>query len=163
HPGRGPDPGLRGGRADLLAGDAVPPRHRGGGGNGRRSTVIPRYSLPEMASLWSDEHRFSTMLEVEILAVEAWSLLGTVPAAAAALEEAIGARARELRDVPMVGRTHGIHAEPTTMGAKLALWALQVRRDRERLVRARHAVSVGKLSGAVGTYSNVDPAVERYV
>ena len=63
----------------------------------------------------------------------------------------------------MVGRTHGIHAEPTTMGAKLALWALQMRRDRERLVRARHAVSVGKLSGAVGTYSNVDPAVERYV
>jgi adenylosuccinate lyase len=83
--------------------------------------------------------------------------------AAAALEEAIAARARELRDVPMVGRTHGIHAEPTTMGAKLALWALQIRRDRERLVRARHAVSVGKLSGAVGTYSNVDPAVERYV
>ena len=49
------------------------------------------------------------------------------------------------------------------MGAKLALWALQMRRDRDRLGRARHAVSVGKLSGAVGTYSNVDPAVERYV
>jgi adenylosuccinate lyase len=204
--------------------------------------VIPRYSLPEMASLWSDEARFSNMLEIEILAVEAWSLLGTVPAedvatirerttgmitaadvaaieereritnhdvaafvdivadrvgqpagawvhygltssdvvdtalsltlsraatllidAASALEEGIATRARELRDVPMVGRTHGIHAEPTTMGAKLALWALQMRRDRERLVRARHAVSVGKLSGAVGTYSNVDPAVERYV
>jgi adenylosuccinate lyase len=204
--------------------------------------VIPRYSLPEIASLWSDENRFTTMLEVEILAVEAWSLLGTVPAedvetirertagmittddvaaieereritnhdvaafvdivadrvgqpaggwvhygltssdvvdttlsvtltkattllidAATALEEAIAARARELRDMPMVGRTHGIHAEPTTMGAKMALWALQVRRDRSRLERARHAVSVGKLSGAVGTYSNVDPAVERYV
>jgi adenylosuccinate lyase len=83
--------------------------------------------------------------------------------AASALEEAIAARARELRDVPMVGRTHGIHAEPTTMGAKLALWALQMRRDRVRLERARQAVSVGKLSGAVGTYSNVDPAVERYV
>src|SRR5439155_23744982 len=77
--------------------------------------------------------------------------------AAKDLEEAIADRARGLRDVPMVGRTHGIHAEPTTMGAKLALWALQIRRDRERLVRARHATSVGKLSGAVGTYSNVDP------
>ena len=57
----------------------------------------------------------------------------------------------------MVGRTHGIHAEPTTFGAKLALWALQVRRDIERLRRARDAIAVGKLSGAVGTYSNVDP------
>ena len=63
----------------------------------------------------------------------------------------------------MVGRTHGIHAEPTTFGAKLALWAMQVRRDRERLARARITIAVGKLSGAVGTYSNVDPAVERYV
>jgi adenylosuccinate lyase len=83
--------------------------------------------------------------------------------AAAGLEQAIVARARELRDTPMVGRTHGIHAEPTTMGAKLALWALQVRRERERLARAREAVAVGKLSGAVGTYSNVDPRVEAIV
>ena len=63
----------------------------------------------------------------------------------------------------MVGRTHGIHAEPTTFGAKLALWALQADRDRTRLRAAREAVAVGKLSGAVGTYSNVDPAVERHV
>ena len=63
----------------------------------------------------------------------------------------------------MVGRTHGIHAEPTTFGAKLALWALQVRRDRERLARARAGIAVGKLSGAVGTYSNVDPEVEAFV
>jgi adenylosuccinate lyase len=83
--------------------------------------------------------------------------------AAAALEGAIVSRARELRDTPMVGRTHGIHAEPTTMGAKLALWALQVRRERQRLARAREAVAVGKLSGAVGTYSNVDPRVEAIV
>ena len=83
--------------------------------------------------------------------------------AAAQLENAIAKRAREFRDTPMVGRTHGIHAEPTTFGAKLALWAMQVRRDRERLVRARATIAVGKLSGAVGTYSNVDPAVERYV
>jgi adenylosuccinate lyase len=79
------------------------------------------------------------------------------------LERAIAARAREFRATPMVGRTHGIHAEPTTFGAKLALWALQVRRDRERLRRARDAVAVGKISGAVGTYSNVDPAVEAFV
>ncbi len=83
--------------------------------------------------------------------------------AAADLEVAITARAREHRDTPMVGRTHGIHAEPTTFGAKLALWALQVRRDRNRLTRARSAIAVGKLSGAVGTYSNVDPRVEAYV
>jgi adenylosuccinate lyase len=204
--------------------------------------VIPRYSLPGMASLWSDEARFSTWLEVEILAVEAWAGLGVVPAehatrirsqtagmvaaadvaeiaarervtdhdvaafvdvvaervgqpagawvhygltssdvvdtalsltlvraadllgeAAAGLEQAIAARAREFRDTPMAGRTHGIHAEPTTMGTKLALWALQVRRDRQRLARAREAVAVGKLSGAVGTYSNVDPHVEAEV
>jgi adenylosuccinate lyase len=80
-----------------------------------------------------------------------------------ALEAAMAARAREQRATPMVGRTHGIHAEPTTFGAKVALWALQVRRDRARLARAREAVAVGKLSGAVGTYSNVAPEVEAYV
>jgi adenylosuccinate lyase len=63
----------------------------------------------------------------------------------------------------MIGRTHGIHAEPTTFGTKVALWALQVDRDRARLLAAREAVSVCKLSGAVGTYSNVDPAVEAHV
>ena len=83
--------------------------------------------------------------------------------AAAQLEVAIVARAREFADTAMVGRTHGIHAEPTTFGAKLALWALQVRRDRERLANARARIAVGKLSGAVGTYSNIDPAVEASV
>jgi len=83
--------------------------------------------------------------------------------AAGRLERAIAARAQEFRATPMVGRTHGIHAEPTTFGAKLALWALQVQRDLERLRRARDAVAVGKISGAVGTYSNVDPAVEAFV
>ena len=83
--------------------------------------------------------------------------------AAEALDRAITARAHEFRDTPMVGRTHGIHAEPTTFGVKLALWALQVRRDVERLRRARAGIAVGKLSGAVGTYSNVDPFVEQHV
>ncbi len=199
--------------------------------------MIPRYTLPEMAALFTEEAKFSTWLEVEILAVEAWSAIGVIPPedaaavreragftveaieererttdhdvaafvdvvsaqvgspagswvhygltssdvtdtalaltltragdllldAAAGLEAAIIARAHEWRDTPMVGRTHGIHAEPTTMGAKLALWALQVRRDRQRLQRARDGMAVGKLSGAVGTYSNVDPRVEAHV
>jgi adenylosuccinate lyase len=80
-----------------------------------------------------------------------------------ALAAAVAVRAHEFRSTPMVGRTHGIHAEPTTFGAKLALWALAIRRDRVRLARAREAIAVGKLSGAVGTFSNVDPEVEAYV
>ena len=80
-----------------------------------------------------------------------------------ALEAAVVARAVEHRNTPMAGRTHGIHAEPITFGSKIALWALQLRRDRVRLTRAREAVAIGKLSGAVGTYSNVDPEVEAYV
>ena len=71
--------------------------------------------------------------------------------------------ARTHLDTVMIGRTHGIHAEPTTFGAKVALWALQLDRDRTRLRAARESVAVCKLSGAVGTYSNVDPAVEAYV
>jgi adenylosuccinate lyase len=71
--------------------------------------------------------------------------------------------ARRHRGTVMIGRTHGIHAEPTTFGAKAALWALQLDRDRTRLRTATETVSVCKLSGAVGTYSNVDPAVERHV
>jgi adenylosuccinate lyase len=190
-----------------------------------------------MAGLFTEEAKFATWLEVEVLAVEAWAKLGVVPAADAAavrerasfdvaaieerervtdhdtaafvdvvqasvgmpagawvhygltsndvvdtalsvtltracdlllealdrLDAAITARANEHRDTPMVGRTHGIHAEPTTFGSKLALWALQVRRDRRRVERAREAIAVGKLSGVVGTYSNVDPEVEAFV
>jgi len=71
--------------------------------------------------------------------------------------------ARQHRDTPMIGRTHGIHAEPTTFGAKVALWALQVDRDRRRLRAAHYTIAVCKLSGAVGTYSNIDPRVEQHV
>jgi adenylosuccinate lyase len=67
------------------------------------------------------------------------------------------------RNSVMIGRTHGIHAEPTTFGATCALWALQVERDRERLRAARIGIAVGKLSGAVGTYSNIDPSIEAFV
>jgi adenylosuccinate lyase len=203
--------------------------------------MIDRYSLPEMAGLWTDEARLATWLEVEVLATEAWAQLGTVPpddakavrerapgvtpafVAAVAEREAVTdhdvaafvdvvqaaigppagnwvhygltssdvvdtalcatltraadvllmasralvatlkERALEFRDVPMVGRTHGMHAEPTTFGVKLAHWCLQADRDRARLEAARRAVAVGKLSGAVGTWSNVDPAIEKSV
>lgn len=82
---------------------------------------------------------------------------------AKALELALEGRARELANTPVTGRTHGMHAEPTTFGAKFALFALQIRRDVVRLSDARAAVAVGKLSGAVGTYSNIDPSVEAFV
>ena len=203
--------------------------------------MIPRYSLPEMAAVFTDTARFGRWLEIELLATEAHAALGLVPAADAeacrdrapvvddafvaavsareavtdhdvaafvdVVQAAIGAPAgtwihygltssdvvdtawcwmlrdaadllvdastallatlvelaREHRHTVTIGRTHGVHAEPTTFGAKVALWALQVERDRERLRAARRAVSVCKLSGAVGTYSNIDPAVERWV
>ena len=83
--------------------------------------------------------------------------------AAGRLVAVLARRAREHAETVMLGRTHGVHAEPTTFGAKLALFALQVERDRERLARARQTVAVGKLSGAVGTYSTIDPRVEALV
>ncbi len=203
--------------------------------------MIPRYTMPEMAAVFSDTARFGRYLEIELLATEAHVALGIVPPADAvacrthaplvddgfvvAVEErekitdhdvaafvdvvqnAIGAPAgawihygltssdvvdtawcwmlrdacdlllqaadglittlvglaREHRDTVMIGRTHGIHAEPTTFGAKVALWALQVDRDRTRLRAARDSVAVCKLSGAVGTFSNIDPSIEAHV
>jgi adenylosuccinate lyase len=203
--------------------------------------MIPRYTMPEMAAVFSDTARFGRYLEIELLATEAHVALGVVPADdavacrdrapqvddafVAAVEDrekitdhdvaafvdvvqnAIGApagawihygltssdvvdtawcwmlrdacdlllqaadglvaalvrMAREHRHTVMIGRTHGIHAEPTTFGAKVALWALQVDRDRTRLRAARDTVAVCKLSGAVGTYSNIDPSIEAHV
>lgn len=203
--------------------------------------MIRRYSLPEMANLFTEQARWSAILEVEILATEAWAEIGEVPmddaravrerapAVDGDLIDAIDEReavtnhdlaafvdvvqdrigppagkwlhygltstdvidtaqchtlkragsllvdslrelfvvlkrqAHEHRNTAMVGRTHGMHAEPTTFGVKAALWALQVARDIERMERAVEAVSVGKLSGAVGTYSNIDPRVESFV
>jgi adenylosuccinate lyase len=74
---------------------------------------------------------------------------------------AVVARAEEHRETLQIGRTHGIHAEPTTFGLKLAGWAFELDRDRTRLERALEGMRVGKLSGAVGTYSATDPEVER--
>jgi adenylosuccinate lyase len=75
--------------------------------------------------------------------------------------DAVAARAWEHKDTICIGRTHGVHAEPTTFGLKLAGWAFELDRDRKRLRRALEDMRVGKLSGAVGTYATVDPEVER--
>jgi adenylosuccinate lyase len=83
---------------------------------------------------------------------------------AAGLDRALDAvvrRAREHKDTLTIGRTHGVHAEPTTLGLKLAVWAFELERGRRRLARALEGVAVGKLSGAVGTYSASDPELER--
>ena len=81
----------------------------------------------------------------------------------AALADAVRDRAEEHRRTPMIGRTHGVHAEPMTFGLKLVLWYAEIQRARKRLMRARDGVSVGKLSGAVGTYAHLEPSIERAV
>jgi adenylosuccinate lyase len=198
--------------------------------------MIPRYTLPEMGSVWSEEHRFKLFAEVEVAVVRARARRGLVPAAdLAAIEaappprpdrvreldrqlhhdviafltaygegivpaarhvhygmtssdlldtalalqlvraaELLGARldrlvavlrdrALEHRDTLCLGRTHGVAAEPTTFGLKLAGHAFAIDRDRRRLAAAREEVAVGKLSGAVGTYSNLAPDIEAEV
>jgi adenylosuccinate lyase len=198
--------------------------------------MIPRYVLPEMAAVWSDDARLQHWLEIEILVAEALAGLGVVPDAdareirasasfdaervaevervtrhdVAAFVQVVAASvgtagrwvhfgltssdvvdtglALQLRDasdlllerlerllavakrmalanreVVMAGRTHGVVAEPTSFGHKVALWAFELDRDRDRLRRAREAVSVGAISGAVGTYAQVDPRIEEEV
>lgn len=198
--------------------------------------MITRYTRKEIGSLWSEEAKFSTWLEIELAACEAQAELGMVPkdivrdirAKAAfeverinelestlnhdviafltnvaehvgehsryihigltssdivdtalsvlmrkagfiirkglvSLRTALAERAKEFKNTIMIGRTHGIHAEPTTFGLKLALWFEETNRNIERLDRAIETISVGKLSGAVGTYAHIDPFVEQYV
>ena len=79
------------------------------------------------------------------------------------LIDVLARRAREFKDQPVVGRTHGIHGEPTCLGLKFALWYMEMLRNRTRLVRARETMAVGKISGAVGTYAHTGPGLERYV
>src|SRR5438128_316872 len=98
-----------------------------------------------MARVWSEERRLVLWLDVELAALDAWAEIGSVPADA----------------VAAIGRTHGVHAEPTTFGLKLAGWAFELDRGRTRLERALEGLRVGKLSGAVGTYSATDPELER--
>src|SRR5918996_1226377 len=95
-----------------------------------------------MQRVWSEEGKLARWLEVELAAVVH--------------------RAEEHRETVMVGRTHGVHAEPITFGAKLAGWAFELDRDRERVAGAVEGMRVGKLAGAVGTYAGGDPEVERF-
>src|SRR6267154_6402783 len=80
-----------------------------------------------------------------------------------ALGEAVRERAFEYRRTEMIGRTHGVHAEPMTFGLKLALWYAELQRNIERVQRARATISVGKISGAVGTYAHLPPSIEADV
>jgi adenylosuccinate lyase len=81
----------------------------------------------------------------------------------AGLMLAVRERADEHRHTAMIGRTHGVHAEPMTFGLKLALWHAELQRDLDRVLRAREVISVGKLSGAVGTFAHLDPSIEATV
>lgn len=80
-----------------------------------------------------------------------------------ALRDILKRRAAEHKYTVMIGRTHGIHAEPLTLGLKFALWMDETERNLERVKRARDTVAIGKISGAVGTYANIDPYIETYV
>ncbi|MEE8483419.1 MAG: adenylosuccinate lyase, partial [Nitrospinota bacterium] len=80
-----------------------------------------------------------------------------------ALLDVLKEKAHEYKDTPCMGRTHGVHAEPTTFGLKAALWYSEMRRNRQRLVNAIDGISVGKISGAVGTHAHLSPKVEAYV
>jgi adenylosuccinate lyase len=195
--------------------------------------VIERYTLPEMANLWSETYKLKTWLQVEIAVCEAQAELGYIPSQAveeikakadfdpkrvleieavvrhdviafltnvneyvgeagryihlgltssdvldtalalqlvASLDlllqrledliQVIREKAREHRHTVMAGRSHGIHAEPITFGFKLAGWLAEVLRHQERLRILRETIAVGKISGAVGTYANVEPRVE---
>ncbi|MBN1446234.1 MAG: adenylosuccinate lyase [Candidatus Omnitrophica bacterium] len=198
--------------------------------------MIPRYTRPEVAEIWSEENKFRKWLDIEIAALEGWSKIGVVPAQAvenvrknakidvvkiqeiekvtnhdviAFVEQVSGTagedgryihygltssdildtslalllresgnillddmkgllatlkeNALKFKGTVMMGRTHGIHAEPVTLGFRFAGWYCEFLRDCGRLESAVKEISVGKLSGAVGTFSNIDPRVEEYV
>ncbi len=198
--------------------------------------MIDRYSMPEIADIWSDNNRFSIWLKIEILAVEALSDAGVVPKSSletikekanfdvsrilkieeevkhdliafltnvaeyvgedsryihygmtssdvldtalavqmvqageavkkllAELISVIKTRALETRNMVMVGRSHGVHAEPITFGFKLALWYDELNRQMERLSQAIETIRVGQISGAVGTFDHLDPSIQDYV
>jgi adenylosuccinate lyase len=197
--------------------------------------MIERYSLPEMAAIWSAAHKTDLWLRVELLVCEGWAGEGVIPEEAMArirqagyntermqeieqethhdvisflrsIQEQLGSEGRfihlgltssdvldtglaaQLKEAGvllstslaelvetvagaavrykytlMAGRTHGIHAEPTTFGLKLALWVDELRRGQQRLAAALEQVTVGKISGAVGTHATVPPQIEEFV
>ena len=96
-------------------------------------------------------------------AIQMREACGLIVKGIAGLMEAVRSRAEEHRMTAMIGRTHGVHAEPMTFGVKLALWYAELQRDLDRVLRARDVVSVGKLSGAVGTFAHLDPDIEAQV
>jgi adenylosuccinate lyase len=197
--------------------------------------MIERYSLPEMAAIWSAEHKTDKWLQVELLVCEGWAQEGVISQEAlekirragyntqrmkeieqethhdvisflrsvqeqlgpegrfihlgltssdvldtglaaqikeagqllttslSELAEALGQAAVQYKYTLMTGRTHGIHAEPITFGLKLALWLDETRRHQQRLAAALEQVTVGKISGAVGTHATVPPQIEEFV
>jgi len=198
--------------------------------------MIARYTRPQMAAIWSDENKFRTWLEVELLACEAQAEIGEIPPQAVEvirqkaafdvqrileieettkhdviafltnvaehvgpesryihrgmtssdlldtslavllrqageqllqdlreLRRALQQKAMEHKFTVCVGRSHGVHAEPTTFGLKMALWYDEIGRGIDRLQKAIDTISVGKISGAVGTFAHIDPRVEEYV
>ncbi len=97
------------------------------------------------------------------LALQMREAMDLIIAEALALAQTLRRRALEFRDTVMIGRTHGVHAEPITFGHKLALWTFEMKRDLDRLNKAREIINYGKISGAVGSYGNIHPWVEKYV
>ena len=104
------------------------------------------------SDVWDTALSMQMVEAVDLLLVEVDRLIG-----------ALEARARKHKDTVMIGRTHGVHAEPITFGLKLALWVDEMRRNRERMGRLKESVGVGKISGAVGTYALVSPEIEERV
>ena len=198
--------------------------------------MISRYTRPEMARIWTEQRKFETWLEIELLACEALAELGQIPrdavkeirakasfnvqrvseieketkhdviafltsvgeyigplskylhygltssdvldtSLALLLKEAsdlilrdihqllgvLKEKAYQHKETLMIGRSHGVHAEPITFGLKMALWHDEMKRNLLRMERAKEAVSVGKISGAVGTFAHIPPSVEEYV
>jgi adenylosuccinate lyase len=198
--------------------------------------MIERYSLPKMSGIWQEEFKFKTMLDIEILTLQALANQNKIPQSAVIrikkkakfnlqeikkieektqhdvvaflnyIAQNIGPDAKYLhlgltssdlldttlgmqlkaaseiltddlnrlinllskkakiyKDMVCIGRTHGVHAEPTTFGLKIALWFDETKRNLVRLQQAKNEVCVGKISGAVGTFANIDPQVELYV
>src|SRR6478672_11293245 len=95
------------------------------------------------------------------LAIQTRTALDAILVAIDGLLAALAHRAHEHATTPMIGRSHGIHAEPITAGLTFARWNAEVVRAVNRLIRARHAIAVGKIAGAVGVYGNLEPDIER--
>ncbi len=124
-------------------------------------------ALSELVGEPASRHRHRGLTSSDVvdtgLALAMRDSVAVVLSALDGLAAAVGARAREHKLTACVGRTHGVHAEPTTYGLRLAGWYTELARDRERLERAMAEIAVGKLSGAVGSFSQTDPDFEACV